>query len=191
MSPKETLNEFPKSDEVSQASEDCGLWQKEDINHVENGDHEMIQGSEKICERMAAGGYASGCCGLHPDVYCIVASAIILAIGILHVINNSSNWYFLLAGIVAVVVSVLGFIQKTSNYYCILMIVAIILAVLAIILVIMEVVSGGFKTDIHSIMNFVLTIIFIICKCDISCYHVSCMRPSHLFIWDISIRIRL
>ncbi|ETN71282.1 hypothetical protein NECAME_14292 [Necator americanus] len=78
-----------------------GLWVPDSYSNIENGKNPNVIEEEENCERMRAGGDGvnCGCCSMTSEVYVIVGSAIILALGILMVLGNRNSWYLLVVAV--------------------------------------------------------------------------------------------
>ncbi|EYC46252.1 hypothetical protein Y032_0403g823 [Ancylostoma ceylanicum] len=104
------------------------------FSNVEKGTIEELPADEEKCERMRAGGYAEGCFGLAPDIYCIVASGIILGMGILIIVLNHGSWMVLVAGIVLAVLAIVSAILLIiGGEFTVAVIVALILVIVAVV----------------------------------------------------------
>ncbi|CAJ0598845.1 unnamed protein product [Cylicocyclus nassatus] len=124
----------------------------QNIYNIENGEEQCETG-----ERMRAG---ADTCGTDAQVYVLIASIIILVIGIFQTVTNHSAFYLLLLGIAATVLAVLGMTTKNSLFYLILMILMIIAAILLIVELVFFIMNG-FKVDFRSIIHILLGVLYI------------------------------
>ncbi|KAK6741363.1 hypothetical protein RB195_009295 [Necator americanus] len=101
-----------------------------------------------------------GCCALSPNAYVIVASVIILLLGILMVLDYPGSWYMLVVAVIILALAIVGFRTNKPLVYLILGIIVIVLAILGVIHTVLFILNNGFT--LIPIINIVLNIIFII-----------------------------
>ncbi|KAK6741364.1 hypothetical protein RB195_009296 [Necator americanus] len=145
-----------------------------ELCNIENGKNPNVIEEEENCERMRAGGDGvnCGCCSMTSEVYVIVGSAIILALGILMVLGNRNSWYLLVVAIIILVLAIIGFMTKNSLVYLILAIIVIVLAILAIISTILYIMNN--RLSLFVIIMIVLNILSIIFLVHLAYVAFSC-----------------
>ncbi|CAJ0598864.1 unnamed protein product [Cylicocyclus nassatus] len=128
---------------------------------VEKGINAVVRNDGKKCDgRMRAGSDDGTVCGMSPPVYVLIASIIILAIGIYETVHNYKTLGTLVVGIAAVILAVLGLSSKSPGYYCALFILMIVCAVFNIFGLVI-IITEKFKLEFRIILDIVLFIISI------------------------------